>query len=56
MEGDKNKEAPGVQTTPGPDTDPRKDLTDLAVKFLTNPRVLSHPEEAKKIFLRKKGK
>ena len=44
----------GKRTTPSP-TGPRKDLTDLAVKFLTNPKVMSHPEEAKKTFLRKKG-
>ena len=46
--------------TPKPATSPvsssKQELTDLAVKFLNNPRVMSHPLEAKKAFLRKKGK
>lgn len=33
----------------------RRNLVDLAMKFLNNPRVMSHPLEARKAFLRKKG-
>ena len=50
--GEKDDANPNSQPTPAPN----QDLTDMAVKFLSNPRVMSHPLEAKKAFLRKKGK
>ena len=40
---------------PSPREESRSNLVDLAVKFLSNPRVTGSPMEQKRAFLKKKG-
>ncbi len=51
-----SEETGTLKPATSPVSSSKQELTDLAVKFLNNPRVMSHPLEAKKAFLRKKGK
>ena len=52
-----SKEPPSdsLQETSNPAPASRANLVDLAVKFLTNPRVTDSPLDQKKAFLKNKG-
>ncbi len=55
VDGSSTQPAPVADTQTAQGASLRQNLVDLAVKFLSNPRVMERPMEDKRAFLRKKG-
>lgn len=55
MDGDQEVEGKKAAGPPQPPPSLRQNMVELAVKFLSNPRVADRAMEDKKAFLKKKG-